>query len=88
MTNDRIDYHPHARYQMRQRKVSERQVVAAVQSPDRIGPGHSGRNIAERKSELGNTLRVIYEEWHGGTVRSFARSTGLEEARDEIRLQS
>jgi hypothetical protein len=68
MAYARIDYHPHARRQMRQRRVSERQVAAAIQNPDRVLPGHSGRLIAERTSELGNVLRVIYEEWHGGTV--------------------
>ena len=63
-----IVYHPHARLRMRQRRISERQVVATVSMPDRRSLGHSGRIVAERTTEVGNTIRVIYEEIDGGTT--------------------
>lgn len=68
MAYGRIEYHPHARQRMRLRRVAERQVIAALNAPDRIVPGHSGRLVAERETAAGNTLRVVYVERDGGAV--------------------
>ena len=46
---DRVEYHPHARLRMRQRRVSERQVERVIDAPDRTGPrvDPPGRIVAE-----------------------------------------
>jgi hypothetical protein len=68
MAYSRIDYDPHARDKMRERRISERQIAATLNRPDRVVPGHSGRLIAERDTAVGNVLRVVFVEPHGGTV--------------------
>jgi hypothetical protein len=68
MAYARIDYDRHARDKMRERLVSERQIAAALNRPDRLLAGHSGRLIAERDTAAGNTLRVVFVEQRGGTV--------------------
>ena len=68
MAYTRIEYDSHARLRMRQRRVSERQVTAALTAPNRRFPSHSGRLVVERQTAIGNTLRVVYEELEGGTV--------------------
>ena len=58
----------HARRRMREQRVSERQVATTLRNPDRLLPGHSGRLVAERNTEAGNIVRVVYEERNGGSV--------------------
>ena len=66
----RVEYHPHARLRMRQRRVSERQVERAIESPTRRQPSTNppGRIVAERDTAVGNTLRIVYVEREGGAT--------------------
>lgn len=58
----RITYARHALEQMTRRRISRDQVERAIASPSRRYPSTTppGRLIAERVSEMGNTLRVVY----------------------------
>lgn len=66
----RVEYHPHARLRMRQRRVSEQQVARVIDAPDRTGPSVDppGRIVAERDTAIGNTLRVVYVERDRGAT--------------------
>jgi prolyl oligopeptidase PreP (S9A serine peptidase family) len=68
MAYGRIDYDIHARENMVKRRISARQVLTTLNRPDRVVPTHSDRLIAERRTEAGNTIRVVYVEQHGGTT--------------------
>lgn len=54
------EFSDHARARMIERRISENQVRNTLNNPDRTYPGRGGRTIAERETEAGNTLRVIY----------------------------
>jgi hypothetical protein len=47
---------------MRERRISEQQVVRAVNKPDVVKQGQNNRLIAERTTTQGNILRVVYIE--------------------------
>ena len=61
-TERRVTYSRHARDQMALRLISERQVERTIDAPNRRSPSTNptGRLIAERETEAGNTLRVVY----------------------------
>lgn len=53
----------HARKRMRNRNIPRRQVVLTLNEPERIGPGkEEGVLIAERSTEAGNVIQVVYFE--------------------------
>lgn len=54
----------HAREQMALRNVSPSQVKRTLTAPTRLYPSTAppGRLIAERETELGNVIRVVYVE--------------------------
>lgn len=60
----RITYTRHARDQMAERRISDAQVGRIITNPSRRYPSMnpSGRIIAERMTDQGNTLRVVYVE--------------------------
>jgi len=62
--SDRL--HRHVRFRMRQRRLSERQVVSTLELLDRVFPGQTGRLVAERDTDVGNVLRVVFEELADG----------------------
>ncbi len=68
MAHRRIDYHDHARDQMRSRLISERQIASTLNRTDRLVPGHSGRLVAERDTSAGNILPNVFVEQDGGTT--------------------
>ncbi len=57
----KIEIPPHAKDRMAVYNVSEEMVKAALEKPDNIVEGYSGRKIAQKKLN-GYVLRVIYEE--------------------------
>lgn len=52
---------------MQQRRVSARQIARTLNNPDRVFPSR-GALVAERRTDAGNTLRVIYVEREGGST--------------------
>ncbi len=54
----------HAKERMEERGVTQSQVYAALKEPDDNRPSSksSGRFVAEKRLETGQTLRVIYTE--------------------------
>ena len=65
-----VTYARHARTQMAERRVSERQGERTIAAPTRVYPSTDppGRLVAERATAAGNTLPVVYVELAGGTV--------------------
>lgn len=59
-----VTYAAHARLRMRERFISERQIVNTLEQPDRSFPS-KGKLVAERATARGNTLRVVYVEQVG-----------------------
>ncbi|HET7034074.1 MAG TPA: DUF4258 domain-containing protein [Thermomicrobiaceae bacterium] len=59
---DQVEFHPHARLRMAERRISENQVLHTLNEPDRRYPSYDGRTVAERDTMPGNILRVIYVE--------------------------
>ena len=57
-------YTTHAREQMTLRRISESQVERVVLKPHRRYESR-GRLVAERDTEHGNTVRVVYTEEEG-----------------------
>jgi hypothetical protein len=57
-----FEFDPHALHRMRQRNVSRRQVIRTITNPDSLYFGHSGRLVAEYKTQAGNMLTVVFEE--------------------------
>jgi hypothetical protein len=57
----KITYAFHARKRMKQRRISERQVIRTLEEPDMTYPS-KGKLVAERRTTQGNTLRVVYIE--------------------------
>jgi hypothetical protein len=64
----RVDFDPHARQRMEERKIGENQVLRAIAEPDRQYPSHSGRFVAERQTAAGNVIRVVYVEQDNGAT--------------------
>lgn len=60
----RVLYTNHAREQMVERQISAAQVERTITSPSHRYPSLDppGRMIAERTTDQGNTLRVVYAE--------------------------
>ena len=53
----------YARNRMHERRISERQVLNALNAlndPHRHYPSRDGRTVAERDTGMGNVLRVVY----------------------------
>ena len=57
---DQIVISEHARVRMRERRISEQQVVRTINQPDVVKVGANNRLIAERTTSQGNRLRVVY----------------------------
>ena len=68
MSETRFRYSNHARKRMRERNISRRQVESVVKRPDRQypDPEDAALTIAERLTDMGNTLRVVYAETSSG----------------------
>jgi len=66
----RVEYHPHARKRMVERKIGEHQVARTIAEPATLVPSqsHPERLIAERPTAAGNTIRVVYEERDAGAT--------------------
>lgn len=56
-----IDYSPHARDQMRERRIGVSQVERTLRDPDQLRLERN-RLIAERDAAAGNFIRVVYIE--------------------------
>jgi len=64
----KIRYTKHALRRMRDRKISKGQVALALREPDRMYRDLD-LQVAERKTDRGNILRVYFREKNGvGTV--------------------
>lgn len=60
---ERIKLSGHARKRMRQRNIPRRQVLRTLNEPERSYPGtEEGELVAERTTEAGNVVRVVYLE--------------------------
>lgn len=56
----RITFHPHARQQMKARKISKNQVLRALSDPDATRYESRARQVAEVQTQTGTTLRVVF----------------------------
>lgn len=63
----RIIYTHHARQRMRQRKISEAEIVEALETPDDILEGDEQEEIAVKQFSTCEIL-VVYEETDDGIV--------------------
>jgi hypothetical protein len=63
-----VEYDPHVRDRMRERRIAAAQVERAIANPTRVGPSATvpGRMVAEYDTAAGNTLRVVYVEQRRG----------------------
>ena len=66
MTAPGIIISDHARIRMRERRISEQQVIRTINQPDVLKSGTNDRLIAELIANQGNTLRVVYIESQDG----------------------
>lgn len=58
----RITFHPHARQQMKARKISGDQVRRALNDPDATRYESRARHVAKVQTQTGATLRVVFVE--------------------------
>ena len=56
-----IEYSPHARDQIRDRRIGINQVERTLRTPERLRLERN-RLVAERETEAGNIIRVVYVE--------------------------
>ena len=57
----KISYNPHAREDMVERGISEKDVEATLEEPDTEYPGYGGRTVAERTPEDRRVaFKVVY----------------------------
>lgn len=56
-----VTYSVHAQQRMTERHISKRQIELALSHPDRLSLNQD-RLIAERDTEMGNVIRVVYVE--------------------------
>lgn len=54
----------HAWKRMRQRNISRNQILRTLNEPERLYPS-GGKMVAERSTEAGNVIQVIYVERSG-----------------------
>jgi hypothetical protein len=60
---ERIRLSGHARKRMRQRNVPRSQIMRTLNEPERAFPGaEEGELVAERPTQAGNVIRVVYTE--------------------------
>jgi hypothetical protein len=64
MPYNRIVFSGHALQRMRERRISEAQVIRTIDQPDSVVTSR-GALVAERRTAGGNTLRVVYREQAG-----------------------
>ncbi len=63
MKFERIKLSSHARKRMRQRNIPRQQILRTLNEPERSYPGAEvGESVAERSTEGGNVVRVVYVE--------------------------
>ncbi len=60
--NKEIIFHPYAVYKMEKRGITEVEVMQAINEPNSIVAGKSGRRIAQRIFGK-HLLRVVFEEY-------------------------
>ena len=61
---------------MKERRISEDQVLSTLNNPDRTYPSR-GKQVAERQTGAGNTLRVFYiDRPEGPLIASVLRMRG------------
>ncbi len=56
-----LEFTEHSKARMHEYNITNNMVIAAVNSPDGIAPGHGGRRIYQKRLN-GYVLRVIIEE--------------------------
>jgi hypothetical protein len=57
-----FEYSVHALDQMRERKISRRQVERTLNDPDSVYPCHSGRLVPQRHTQACNVIQVVFVE--------------------------
>ena len=61
MKFEKIKLSNHARKRMRQRNIPRNQIMRALNEPERVYKS-GDKIVAERSTEMGNVVRVIYVE--------------------------
>jgi hypothetical protein len=61
MKFEKIKLSNHARKRMRQRNISRNQIVRTLNEPERFYPSGDAM-VAERSTEAGNVVQVVYVE--------------------------
>ncbi len=61
MKFEKIELSNHARKRMRQRNIPRRQIMRTLNEPERVDES-GDKMVAERATEAGNVIRVVYIE--------------------------
>ncbi|MEJ7841807.1 MAG: DUF4258 domain-containing protein [Rubrobacter sp.] len=64
MRFEKIKLSNHARKRMRQRNIPRNQILRTLNEPERVYPS-KGKMVAERSTEAGNVIQVVYVERAG-----------------------
>ncbi len=64
MRFEKIKLSNHARKRMRQRNIPRSQILRTLNEPEQVYPS-GGKMVAERSTEAGNVIQVVYVERAG-----------------------
>ena len=62
----KVEFIEHALERMKERSITEEEVIKAISEPDYVGKGYGGREVAQKLID-GKLLRVVYKR-HGDKI--------------------